>query len=107
MTFTIRVSGGTHSVDIDGDTPILWVVRDEFGLTGTKYGCGIAQCGACTVFLDGKPLRSCSLGSCFSKHRSLELMTVEWREWPAPSRSTAEVRSRLWVREPDCAFQEV
>ena len=59
MTFTIRVSGGTHSVDIDGDTPILWVVRDEFGLTGTKYGCGMSLCGACTVLVDGKTVRSC------------------------------------------------
>ena len=61
MAFTIKVNGAQHSVDVDGDTPLLWVLRDTLGLTGTKFGCGIAQCGACTVFLDGKPLRSCAL----------------------------------------------
>ena len=61
MAFTIKVNGAQHSVDVDGDTPLLWVLRDTLGLTGTKFGCGIAQCGACTVFLNGKPLRSCAL----------------------------------------------
>jgi isoquinoline 1-oxidoreductase subunit alpha len=61
MAFTIKVNGAQHSVDVDGDTPLLWVLRDTLGLTGTKFGCGIAQCGACTVFLNGKPLRSCTL----------------------------------------------
>jgi isoquinoline 1-oxidoreductase alpha subunit len=60
MAFTIKVNGTQHSVDVDPDTPVLWVLRDNLGLTGTKFGCGIAQCGACTVFLNGKPLRSCS-----------------------------------------------
>jgi isoquinoline 1-oxidoreductase alpha subunit len=59
--FQIKVNGQSHSVDVWPDTPVLWVLRDNLGLTGTKYGCGIAQCGACTVFLDGQPLRSCSL----------------------------------------------
>ena len=61
MSFTIRVNGASHSVDIDGDTPLLWVLRDNLGMTGTKFGCGIAQCGACTVHIDGKPVRSCLL----------------------------------------------
>ena len=61
MVFNIKVNGQQHNVDVDGDTPLLWVLRDALGLTGTKFGCGIAQCGACTVFLNGKPLRSCSL----------------------------------------------
>lgn len=56
---TLKVNGTTHSVDIDGDTPLLWAIRDNIGLTGTKFGCGVAQCGACTVFLDGSPVRSC------------------------------------------------
>jgi isoquinoline 1-oxidoreductase subunit alpha len=60
MAFTVKVNGAQHSVDVDGDTPLLWVLRDTLGLTGTKFGCGIAQCGACTVFLNGKPRRSCS-----------------------------------------------
>ena len=59
--FQIKVNGQSHSVDALPDTPLLWVIRDKIGLTGTKFGCGVAQCGACTVFLDGKPLRSCSL----------------------------------------------
>ena len=61
MAYSIKVNGTQHSVDVDADTPLLWVLRDTLGLTGTKFGCGIAQCGACTVFLDGKPLRSCAL----------------------------------------------
>jgi len=56
---TLRVNGSARTVDADGDVPLLWVLRDELGLTGTKYGCGIAQCGACTVHLDGKAIRSC------------------------------------------------
>ena len=59
MAFTIKVNGTTHSVDVDGDTPLLWVLRDVLGMTGTKFGCGMALCGACTVHLDGQPTRSC------------------------------------------------
>jgi isoquinoline 1-oxidoreductase subunit alpha len=61
VAFQLKVNGQARAVDADSDTPLLWVLRDNLGLTGTKFGCGIAQCGACTVFLDGKPLRSCSL----------------------------------------------
>ena len=61
MAFDIKVNGKTHSVDVDGDTPLLWVLRDVLGMTGTKFGCGIAQCGACTVHIDGAPVRSCLL----------------------------------------------
>ena len=59
MAFAIKVNGNTHSVDVDGDTPLLWVLRDVLGMTGTKFGCGMALCGACTVHLDGQPIRSC------------------------------------------------
>jgi isoquinoline 1-oxidoreductase alpha subunit len=59
MAFTIRVNGKTHSVDVDDDTPMLWVLRDVLGMTGTKFGCGLGLCGACTIHLDGKPVRSC------------------------------------------------
>ncbi len=58
ISFT--VNGNTQTADVDADTPLLWVLRDTLGLTGTKFGCGIAQCGACTVHLDGAPIRSCS-----------------------------------------------
>jgi isoquinoline 1-oxidoreductase alpha subunit len=56
---TIRVNGTSHRLDVEDDMPLLWVLREEIGLTGTKYGCGIAACGACTVHVNGQPLRSC------------------------------------------------
>src|SRR6267378_3810537 len=59
MSFTIKVNGNTHTVDVDGDTPLLWVLRDVVGMTGTKFGCGAALCGACTVHVDGAATRSC------------------------------------------------
>ena len=59
MAFTIKVNGTTRSVDVDGDTPLLWVLRDVLGMTGTKFGCGAALCGACTVHIDGVATRSC------------------------------------------------
>jgi isoquinoline 1-oxidoreductase alpha subunit len=58
---TITVNGTQHRLDIEPDTPLLWALRDVVGLTGTKYGCGIAQCGACTVHINGQPMRSCSV----------------------------------------------
>jgi isoquinoline 1-oxidoreductase subunit alpha len=58
---TLKVNGQTHQVDAEPDTPLLWVLRDNIGMTGTKYGCGIAYCGACTVHLDGVALRSCQM----------------------------------------------
>ena len=59
MPFTIKVNGTPHSIDVDDDTPLLWVLRDLLGMTGTKFGCGMALCGACTVHIDGQPVRSC------------------------------------------------
>jgi isoquinoline 1-oxidoreductase alpha subunit len=59
MAFTIKVNGADHRLDVDGDTPLLWVLRDVLGMTGTKFGCGMALCGACTVHLNGVPIRSC------------------------------------------------
>ena len=61
MAITLEVNGRTRSVDIDPQTPLLWVLRDELGLTGTKFGCGISACGACTVHLDGRAVRTCTL----------------------------------------------
>jgi isoquinoline 1-oxidoreductase alpha subunit len=59
--FALKINGQTHQVDVDPNTPLLWAIRDGAGLTGTKYGCGVAQCGACTVYFDGQTVRSCSL----------------------------------------------
>lgn len=59
MTYTVQINGRPYTADVDGDTPLLWVLRDVLGLTGTKFGCGQALCGACTVHVDGAPTRSC------------------------------------------------
>ncbi|MDK3016148.1 (2Fe-2S)-binding protein [Pseudodonghicola flavimaris] len=61
MPTTVTVNGTRHDVDLPGDVPLLWVLRDELGLTGTKYGCGVAACGACTVQIDGEAVRSCQV----------------------------------------------
>lgn len=60
MAITLTVNGRAHSVDVEPDTPLLWVLRDTLGLTGTKFGCGISACGACTVHLDGRAVRTCT-----------------------------------------------
>jgi isoquinoline 1-oxidoreductase alpha subunit len=99
--FAIKVKGTTANVDVDGDTPLLWVLRDNFGLTGTKFGCGIAVCAACTVFLDGKPLRSCSLP--ISALGSGEIRTIEG----ISGREAAAVQ-RAWVAHdvPQCGYRQ-
>jgi len=71
----LNVNGQAKAVEVDPATPILWVVRENLGMTGTKFGCGIAQCGACTVHLDGKPVRSCSTPISAAEGKSI--MTIE------------------------------
>jgi isoquinoline 1-oxidoreductase subunit alpha len=61
VAIRLNVNGEIHELDVEPDAPLLWVIRDELNLTGTKFGCGIAACGACTVHVDGKPMRSCSV----------------------------------------------
>lgn len=61
MAYTLNVNGKALSADVDGDTPLLWALRDTLGFVGTKYGCGVAACGACTVHVDGQPMRSCQI----------------------------------------------
>ena len=97
--FQIKVNGQSHSVDVLPDTPLLWVLRDNIGLTGTKFGCGVAQCGACTVFLDGKPLRSCSLP--VSAVGDGEITTIE-----GISGRKREAVQRAWVARdvPQCGY---
>jgi len=71
----LTINGKSHEVDVEPDTPLLWVIRDTVGLTGTKYGCGIAQCGACTVHINGEPVRSCSLA--VSDAVGKQIITIE------------------------------
>lgn len=59
MAYKLNINGKVLTADVDPDTPLLWTLRDTLGITGPKFGCGVAQCGACTVHLDGKPVRSC------------------------------------------------
>lgn len=71
----LTINGSRHQVDIEPDTPLLWVLRDELGMTGTKYGCGLAQCGACTVLVDGQATRSCVTP--VESVAGSEIMTIE------------------------------
>ena len=97
--FSIKVNGKSHSVDVLPDTPLLWVLRDNLQLTGTKFGCGIAQCGACTVQMDGSPLRSCSMP--VSGVGDSEITTIEGMAGPE-----TEAVQKAWVaREvPQCGY---
>ena len=61
MEFNLTINGKSHKVDVEPETPLLWVLRDTIGLTGTKYGCGVSRCGACTVHVDGQPMKSCQI----------------------------------------------
>jgi isoquinoline 1-oxidoreductase alpha subunit len=75
MTYDLMVNGKTYAVDVDGDIPLLWVLRDSIGLTGTKFGCGIAMCGACTVHVDGVAMRSCVMP--VAEAASKQVTTIE------------------------------
>lgn len=96
--FQLKVNGAAHAVDVDPDTPLLWVLRDAIGLTGTKFGCGIAQCGACTVFVDGQPLRSCAMPVSALTGEVTTIEGLRGRE--------AEAVQRAWVARdvPQCGY---
>jgi len=96
----LTVNGRSHDVDVDADTPLLWVLRDAIGLMGTKYGCGIAQCGACTVHVDGVPTRSCSLP--LSAVADRQITTIEGL---APNASLHKVQ-KAWLDHdvPQCGY---
>lgn len=73
--YQIIVNGKKHDIDVDGDTPLLWVIRDELDLTGTKFGCGVSACGACTILVDGEPQRSCQMP--VEDAQGLNITTIE------------------------------
>jgi isoquinoline 1-oxidoreductase subunit alpha len=97
--FTLKVNGRAYQLDVDPDTPLLWAIRDSVGLTGTKYGCGIAQCGACTVQVGGQTMRSCSLP--VSAVGNEEVTTIEGLS----GREAAAVQ-KAWVSldVPQCGY---
>lgn len=99
MKLEIKVNGKTHKVDVDPDTPLLWVLRDELQLTATKFGCGVAQCGACTVHVEGRPMRSCVLPVEHLNNRSV--VTLE-----GVSGKVAEAVQGAWeeVQVPQCGY---
>ena len=95
----IKVNGQSHTVEVLDDTPLLWVLRDKLHLTGTKFGCGMAQCGACTVIFDGQPLRSCSMP--ISGVGESEITTIE-----GLTGREADAIKRAWIAHdvPQCGY---
>jgi isoquinoline 1-oxidoreductase alpha subunit len=95
----LPINGRTHEIDVDGDTPLLWAIRDEVGLTGTKFGCGIGACGACTVLLEGEPTRSCVLPMSAVAGRSIT--TIE-----GLSADKSHPVQKAWIAEsvPQCGY---
>jgi aerobic-type carbon monoxide dehydrogenase small subunit (CoxS/CutS family) len=100
--FTLSVNGQSHTVNVPGDMPLLWVLRDTLGLTGTKFGCGIAQCGACTVHLDGAATRSCATPVSAVGNRPV--ITIE-----GLSPDGSHPVQRAWIAEevPQCGYCQV
>ncbi|MCB1692480.1 MAG: (2Fe-2S)-binding protein [Pseudomonadales bacterium] len=95
----LRINGQDHELDVDPATPLLWVLRDNLNLTGTKYGCGIGQCGACTVHLNGQPVRACSTP--VSQASSFEVVTIE-----GLSKDRSHPVQQAWIAEdvPQCGY---
>jgi aerobic-type carbon monoxide dehydrogenase small subunit (CoxS/CutS family) len=96
---SIRVNGKQHEVDAEADTPLLWVLRDELNLTGTMFGCGIGLCGACTVLLDGAPMRTCVLTAAAAAGKSIT--TIE-----GLSKDRSHPVQQAWIAEsvPQCGY---
>ena len=95
--FSLKINGNLHQVDVEDEMPLLWVLRDELGMTGTKYGCGIGQCGACTVHVNGDAVRSCSLPVIAVKDK--EITTIEGLGENHPVQ-------KAWIEEqvPQCGY---
>jgi len=98
--YTINVNGQKHNIDAEPDTPLLWVVRDDIGLTGTKFGCGMSLCGACTVHLNGQPVRACSTPISSIKS-SARITTIE-----GLSSNSDHAVQQAWIAEqvPQCGY---
>lgn len=98
-TITFKINGKDHSLDVDPQMPLLWAIRDLAGLKGTKYGCGIALCGACTVHLNGQPVRSCSIPVAAVANRNIT--TIE-----GLSEDNTHPVQRAWIEEqvPQCGY---
>ncbi len=98
-TYTLKINNKTHTVEADPKMPLLWVIRDLVGLTGTKYGCGMAQCGACTVHANGKPIRSCSVP--VSTINTQNITTIE-----GLSEDNQHPVQQAWISEqvPQCGY---
>jgi isoquinoline 1-oxidoreductase alpha subunit len=96
----LTVNGQTHNIDVDPDTPLLWVLREQLGLTGTKYGCGIAQCGNCTVHVDGAATRSCSVPVSLAEGK--QITTIEG----LASGGTLHKVQKAWIDHdvPQCGY---
>ena len=101
MAYTLKVNGRTHTVDVPGDMPLLWVLRDELDLKGTKFGCGIGQCGACTVHRDGAPARSCRLTVADANGA-----TITTIEGISPDGTTLTALQQAWdeLDVPQCGY---
>ena len=99
MATQLKINGKTVSVKAEPDTPLLWVIRDEIGLTGTKFGCGAGLCGACTVHLDGKPVRSCQTPLSAAAGKSVS--TIE-----SLSRNNSSALQKAWIAHdvPQCGY---
>lgn len=99
MPFTLNVNGMAQEVDAEPETPLLWVLRDNIGLTGTKFGCGIAQCGVCTVHIDGQPARACSTTAASAVGR--EITTIE-----GLSDDNSHPVQQAWIEDtvPQCGY---
>ena len=96
----LNINGTTREIDVDPDTPLLWAIREQIGLTGTKYGCGIAQCGACTVHVDGAAVRSCSMPvSAFTENQ--KIVTIEGL---SPDGSHPVQKAWLELDVPQCGY---
>jgi isoquinoline 1-oxidoreductase subunit alpha len=96
----LSINGKNYEVDVDPSTPLLWAIREQAGLTGTKYGCGVAQCGACTVHMDGKPVRSCTIPA--SAAAGKKITTIEGL---AAGKTLHKVQ-KAWLDHdvPQCGF---